>query len=670
MSYLFEPEIPQFLRLTKNGANYESWQQNVLAMLEVLNLGDYVACGMQGTAREETLARREVCAHLTPALLIYAIDFSTTRDLWMALSNQFASSTPKVQQIELPRREAAEELREDRNGQERGPGSGRGRRRGWKPAIRSQDVTGTTTDRPGDRVEAYAHDATTPSIQIAPADAKCDVHEPRAMVVMVHDKLERNEGGTRTYTTPTTPDVVPTSLDNPAIDFDAFDASKTPNSVHTRLDNASPHLDAPYASPSHRTTHLRDQEPSTLDNAGPDPFRVGEGDIRRKLTSRDGPFDEGETADQGVKTNSSQQPVDKDLVSMGQNSGEATKLDVPGCPEPPERPPEAGEASEVFECPNNASSPPICAPKAPETSQFPQMTPNPPNRPPPTGHAPERVNDPFRGVHHANDVPTPLLTTHDARSTPQSAPEWVNTTPSMRTRAPTVFDDGGEVCLWHKVIKDSGIPVDGGIVSSAQNNGEDEITNVPSCPTSPAHSPNATQPPEPLETYPASPEPMGDTLEHTGSMRHADDAPVEAAETHEARRTLHNVNGHVRGHIMPTPPNPARTDLHDAPAETTTTHKARPTDRDKVGNAQACNAPIASNSVHTSPSDMPGDRIALSTHPKGVRMSGEQFPQFPRSHAGIRRQIPNPALAPAPARGNCGKLRATRTARINAGPSG
>ncbi|KAF8602500.1 hypothetical protein BDV93DRAFT_557500 [Ceratobasidium sp. AG-I] len=155
----------------------------------------------------------------------------------------------------------------------------------------------------------------------------------------------------------------------------------------------------------------------------------------------------------------------------------------------------------------------------------------------------------------------------------------------MLTHAPTVFNDGGEVYLWHKVIEDQDILGVGGIISTVRNDGEDKRTNIPSCPTSPAQPPDGPQPTEPFETYPTSPEPMEDTLEHTGSARHADDAPAEAAEMHEARRTLHNANDHVRGRITPTPPNPACTDLHDAPAETATMHKACLTDRDKVGNA-------------------------------------------------------------------------------------
>ncbi|KAF8595256.1 hypothetical protein BDV93DRAFT_528816 [Ceratobasidium sp. AG-I] len=645
MSYLFEPEIPQFPRLTQHGDNFESWRQNVLAVLELIDLGDFVAAGMKGTAREDALARREVRSHLTPALITYAIDFPTTRDLWTALATRFAPGAPIAQPDDLPWHKATKDMKEggdgqgDGDGQEKGDGKGRGRRRGQKPAVRSQDATGTTNDRPGGRVEAYAHDAKTPSTQMTPADAKGDRHEPMAIEAMAQDETERDEGNTRMCTTPTTPNVLSASPVDPAVHPDVFDASTTPNSAHTNPDSTPTHPDASDAFPSHRIAKLRNPEPTTLDNARPYPFRVGEGDIRRKSTSRDGAFGEGETAYQGVEPNRSQQPVDEDVASIGRNGDKATKLDVPSRLEPPACSAEAGEASEAFKRRNNASSPPIRAPEAPEPSQAWQTMPNHPNRPPPTGHAPERVDDPFGGVHHADDMPTPLLTTHDARSAPQSAPEWVNTTPSMRTRAPTVFNDGGEVCLRHKVIEDSGVPVDGGIVSSAKNDGEDEITNAPSRPTSPAHSPDATQPPEPLETYPASPEPMGDTLEHTGSVRHADDAPVEAAETHEARRTLHNANGHVRGRITPTLPNPARTDLHDAPAETTTTHKARPTDRDEVGNARARNAPIASNSVHTSPSDTPGHRIAPSTHPKGANSASERT-RHARIHAYDHLQMP------------------------------
>ncbi|KAF8595263.1 hypothetical protein BDV93DRAFT_515126 [Ceratobasidium sp. AG-I] len=223
MSYFFEPGMPQFPRLAENGNNYETWRQHILAVLELIDLGDFVAAGMKGMARENVLAPREVCSHLTPALIAYAIDFSTTRDLWTALATQFAPGAPEAQPHDQPRHRTAEHTKEGGNGQ--------------------GDATGMTNDRPGDRVEAYAHDAKTPSIQIAPADVKCDVHKPRAMVAMVHDELERNQGGTRTYTTPTTPDVVPTSLDDPAIDLDVFDASKTPNSTPpTRLRAIGPRI--------------------------------------------------------------------------------------------------------------------------------------------------------------------------------------------------------------------------------------------------------------------------------------------------------------------------------------------------------------------------------------------------------------------------------------------
>ncbi|KAF8602502.1 hypothetical protein BDV93DRAFT_557503 [Ceratobasidium sp. AG-I] len=128
---------------------------------------------------------------------------------------------------------------------------------------------------------------------------------------MVHDKVERNEGSTRTYTTPTTPDIVPTRLDDPAIDLGAFDASTTPKSVHMNPDGTPTHPDASDACSSHRIAYFRDHAPKPLENAGPNPFRLGGADIRRKSTSRDGAFDEGETAYQGVETNRSQQPVDE-----------------------------------------------------------------------------------------------------------------------------------------------------------------------------------------------------------------------------------------------------------------------------------------------------------------------------------------------------------------------
>ncbi|KAF8594028.1 hypothetical protein BDV93DRAFT_565858 [Ceratobasidium sp. AG-I] len=735
MSYLFKPEIPQFPRLTQNGDNFESWRQDILAMLELIDLGNFVAAGMKGTAREDALARREVRSHLTPALITYAIDFPTTRDLWTALATRFAPGAPTAQPHDLPRHKATKDAKEGGDGhgeQGEGRGNGRGRRRGRKPAVRSEDATRATNDRPGSRVEVRTHNVATPSTSSVPADDGTARHEP-STIVHQHNEREDTHAYNTTIPSPQDSKTAPQGdLDTPGatqiVHHDREDAYERSVAVPEALDvyneskaierrddtqattyasnatqesnpdapgdeatpdNAPTQLDTSDVFSSHRIAKLRDPEPTTLDNAGPDPFRVGEGDIRRKSTSRDGAFDEGETAYQGVETNRSQQPVDEGTVRIEPNGGEATRLDVPSRPDAPTRPPEAieypncggklsrrppevQEASESFERPTDSPGPPIHLPEAAEPSQASQTTPNPPNRPSLTRHALERDDDLSRGVHHADDVPTPLLTTHDARSAPQSAPEWVDTTPSVRTRAPTVFDDGGESLrltrssislavatryvrhrqsitrpqhlrrgcdMRHKVIEDSGVPVDGGIVSSAQNDGEDEITNVPSRPTSPAHSPDATQPPEPLETYPASPELMGDTLEHTGSVRHADDAPAEAAEAHEARRTLHNANDHIRGRITPTPPNPACTDLHDAPAETATTHKVRLTDRDEVGNERARNAPIASNSVHTSPSDTPGDRIAPSTHPKSANGASKRT-RHARIHAYNDLQMP------------------------------
>ncbi|KAF8597012.1 hypothetical protein BDV93DRAFT_569928 [Ceratobasidium sp. AG-I] len=429
MSNFYELEIPQFEPLAENGENYVTWRQTMLTTLDILDLGHFVATGMKGTAREDVLASREVRSHLTPALITYAIEFPTTPHLWTALATRFALGAPEAQPHDQPRHRTAEHTKEGGNGQGvpdgqgDGQGKGRERRRGRKPA--------------------------TSSIQIAPADANSDVHEPRAIVGMVHDELERNEGGARTYKTPTTPGVVHTSLGGPPT-----------------------HLDASDAFSSHRITKQRDPELTTLDKAGPDPFKVGEGDIRQKSTSRDGPFDEGETAHQGVEASSSQQPVNEDVVRIRRNEGEATKTNVPGRLELPARPPEVGKASGAFE---RQTTP------QPYRYVYPRLQRRP-------RHVLERDDDPSGGVCDAYDVPTPLLTTHNARSAPQSAPEWVNTTPSMRTRALIVFDDGGEVCFWHKVIEDQDILVAGAFVSTARNDGDDARTRAPSRTTSPTLS--------------------------------------------------------------------------------------------------------------------------------------------------------------------------------------
>lgn len=74
---------------------------------------------MEGTEREDALARRELGFHLNPALIVYAIDYSTIRDLWTALANRFASGAPKAQPGGLPRSGKAVDTREGGNGKER-----------------------------------------------------------------------------------------------------------------------------------------------------------------------------------------------------------------------------------------------------------------------------------------------------------------------------------------------------------------------------------------------------------------------------------------------------------------------------------------------------------------------------------------------------------------------
>lgn len=81
---------------------------NILATLEVLNLGDFFASGMEGTAREDVLVRQEVDSYLTPALIAYAINFSIARDLWTELANRFAPGAPTALPNNLPRHEIKE----------------------------------------------------------------------------------------------------------------------------------------------------------------------------------------------------------------------------------------------------------------------------------------------------------------------------------------------------------------------------------------------------------------------------------------------------------------------------------------------------------------------------------------------------------------------------------
>lgn len=56
MSYFYEPEIPQFEPLAENGKSYATWQQDMLTMLDLLDLGNFVAARMEGTVREDVLA--------------------------------------------------------------------------------------------------------------------------------------------------------------------------------------------------------------------------------------------------------------------------------------------------------------------------------------------------------------------------------------------------------------------------------------------------------------------------------------------------------------------------------------------------------------------------------------------------------------------------------------
>lgn len=59
----------------------------MLAVLEAVGLDDFVTAGMEGTVPEDVLTHWEVHSYLTPMLIAYAIDFSTTRDLWNTLAN-------------------------------------------------------------------------------------------------------------------------------------------------------------------------------------------------------------------------------------------------------------------------------------------------------------------------------------------------------------------------------------------------------------------------------------------------------------------------------------------------------------------------------------------------------------------------------------------------------
>ncbi|KAF8593859.1 hypothetical protein BDV93DRAFT_516245 [Ceratobasidium sp. AG-I] len=372
----------------------------------------------------------------------------------------------------------------------------------------------TIVHRHNEREDTHAYNATIPSPQDSKTAPQGDLDTPGATQIVHHDREDTYE---RSVAVPDALDVYNESKaierrdDTQATTY-ASNATQESNPAapgdEATPDNAPTQLDASDVFSSHRIAKLRDPEPTTLDNAGPDPFRVGEGDIRRKSTSRDGAFDEGETACQGVEPNRSQQPVDEDVASIGRNGDKATKLDVPSRLEPPARSAEAGEASEAFERQNNASSPPIRAPEVPEPSQVWQTMPNPPDRPLPTVHAPEPGDDPPGVIYDAIDTPTPFLAMHKARHAPQSTPERVHAIPSMRACTPTVFDDGGEVCLRHDFIEDLATLEGRRIVSSARNGGEEARSNLPGCSTSPTHPPKAI---EPFEADPASPEPMSNT---------------------------------------------------------------------------------------------------------------------------------------------------------------
>ncbi|KAF8602506.1 hypothetical protein BDV93DRAFT_582021 [Ceratobasidium sp. AG-I] len=129
MSYFYEPEIPQFEPLAENGENYATWRQTMLTTLDILDLGHFVATGMEGTAREDVITRREVRSHLTPALITYAIEFLTTRDLWTALATRFTLGALEAQPHNQPRHRTAEHTKEGGDGQgvQDGQGDGHGK---------------------------------------------------------------------------------------------------------------------------------------------------------------------------------------------------------------------------------------------------------------------------------------------------------------------------------------------------------------------------------------------------------------------------------------------------------------------------------------------------------------------------------------------------------------
>lgn len=106
-----------------------------------------------------------------------------------------------------------------------------------------------------------------------------------------------------------------------------------------------------------------------------------------------------------VENESSHEPMDEGIVSIGRNEGKATKTNVPAAHAPIRRPSETQEATDSIEHPNDVLGPPTRAPEASEPSPALQPFPASPTRRLPAENTSGRDTDASRGVRNAKTRP-------------------------------------------------------------------------------------------------------------------------------------------------------------------------------------------------------------------------------------------------------------------------
>lgn len=157
--------------------------------------------------------------------------------------------------------------------------------------------------------------------------------------------------------------------------------------------------------------------------------------------------------------------------------------------------PEAQEALDSIENPHDDPGPPIRAPKASEPSPALQLPPVSPTSPVPAENASSCLRHRKRIYHVPNDA--------EQSKRAQESPERFFAAPSMRTYAPTVSDDRGELCLRHKLIGALRTAEGVGIAGTTRKNVDNAKPNLPGRLLSPARPLEATEPPESFEANPS-----------------------------------------------------------------------------------------------------------------------------------------------------------------------